>query len=80
MDRVNECDWCLAGARGCRLKSLPATDAKGKLIVSLFLMLPYLLDCLICARNAMYIVLLLQMMGDGMGGGGRGERGGGGGH
>ena len=72
MDRVNEYGWCLARARGCQLKSLPATDLKGKLIISLFLMVPYLLDCLICARNTMYIVLLLQMMGDGMGGGGVG--------
>ena len=32
-------------------------------IISSFLTLPHLLDCFICARNAMSIVLLLQMMG-----------------
>ena len=47
----------------------PATDPKCKLIISSFLKLPHLLDCLICTRNAMSIVLLLQMMGDGIGGG-----------
>ena len=38
-------------------------DPKCKLIISSFLTLPHLLDCLICVRNAMPIVLLLQMMG-----------------
>ena len=49
----------------------PGPDPKCKLIISSFLTLPHLLDCLICARNAMPIVLLLQMMGggDGIGGG-----------
>ena len=37
-----------------------APDPKGKLIISPFLTLPHLLDCLICTRNAMPIVLLLQ--------------------
>ena len=41
----------------------PAPDPKCKLIMSSFLTLPHLLDCLICTRNAMPIVLLLQMMG-----------------
>ena len=41
----------------------PAPDPKCKLIISSFLTLPHLLDCLICTRNAMPIVLLLQMMG-----------------
>ena len=50
----------------------PAPDPKCKLIISSFLTLPYLLDCLICTRNAMPIVLLLQMLGgwDRWGGGG----------
>ena len=39
-------------------------DPKYKLIIS-FLTLPHLLDCLICTRNA--IVLLLQMRGNGKG-------------
>ena len=41
----------------------PAPNPKCKLIISSFLTLPHLLDCLICTRNAMSIVLLLQMMG-----------------
>ena len=45
-------------------------DSKCKLIVSSFLRLPHLLDCRICPKNAMSIVLLLQLMGGG--GGGRG--------
>ena len=49
------------------------TDPKYKLIISSFLTLPHLLDCLICTRNNMSIVLLLQMMG-----GEGGERHGGG--
>ena len=46
----------------------PTPDPKCKLIISPFLSLPHLLDCLICTRNAMSIVLLLQLMGDGLGG------------
>ena len=45
----------------------PAPDPKCKLIMSSFLTLPHLLDCLICTRNVMSIVLLLQMMEDGIG-------------
>ena len=47
----------------------PAADPKCKLIISSFLTLPHLLDCPTCNRNAMSIVLLLKMMGDGIGGG-----------
>ena len=47
----------------------PAPDPKCKLIILSFLTLPHLLDYLICTRNAMSIVLVLQMMGDGIGGG-----------
>ena len=48
-----------------------APDLNYKLIISSFLTLPYLLDCLICTRNAMSIVFLLQIMGglDKLGGG-----------
>ena len=40
----------------------PAQDAKCNLIISPFLTLPDLLDCLFCTRNAMSIVWLLQML------------------
>ena len=39
------------------------SDPKCKLIISSFVTLPHLLDCLICTRNAMSIVLLLKTMG-----------------
>ena len=39
-----------------------APDSKCKLIISTFLKLPHLLDCLICTRNTMSVVLL-QIMG-----------------
>ena len=50
----------------------PTPDPNWKLITSSFLTLPHLRDCLICTRNAMSIVFLLQMMGgyDRWGGGG----------
>ena len=41
----------------------PATDPKCKLNTSSFLTLPHLSDCLICTRNSVSIVLLLQMVG-----------------
>ena len=44
-------------------------NSKRKLIISPFPKLPYLLDCLISTRNAMSIVLLLQLMGHGLRGG-----------
>ena len=46
------------------LTQRPVLDPKCKLIISPFLTLPHLLDCLIFTRNAMSIVLLLQMMGE----------------
>ena len=52
------------------LTQQPTPDPKCKLIISSFIALPHLLDCPICTRNA--IVLLLQMMA------GRDRRGGGG--
>ena len=41
----------------------PTPDPKSKLIISSFLTLPHLLDRLICTRNTMSIILVLQMMG-----------------
>ena len=49
------------------LTSEQVPDLKFMLNISLFLTLPHLLDCLICTRNAMSIVLLLQLMGDRLG-------------
>ena len=40
----------------------PAPDTKRKLNISSFLILPYLLDCLISPRNSMSILLLLWIM------------------
>ena len=42
----------------------PASDRKCNLIISSFLTLPHLLDCLICSRNAMSIVLYLLIIGE----------------
>ena len=39
-----------------------APEPKCKLIISPFLKVQHLLDCLICTRNAMSIVFLLQLM------------------
>ena len=41
-------------------------DPKSKLTISSFLTLQHVLDCLICTRNTMSIVLLLLMMKDGI--------------
>ena len=46
-----------------------APDPKCKLNILSFLSLPHLSDCLIYSRNSMSIVLLLQMIGDGIGAG-----------
>ena len=54
--------WLVSCKRQGMLTEGPAPDPKCKLIISSFLTLPHLLDCLICVRNAMSIVLLLQMM------------------
>ena len=43
----------------------PTPDSKCKLNISSFFTLTHLLDCLICTRNFMSIVLLLQMEGVG---------------
>ena len=47
------------------LTQWPTPHPKCKLIISSFLVFPYLLDCLIYTRNAIFIVLLLDMMGGG---------------
>ena len=40
----------------------PTPDPKCKLIISSFLTLPHLLDSLICTRNVLSFVLLLQIV------------------
>ena len=50
----------------------PAPGPKSKLIISSLLTLTHFLDCCIATRNAVSIVLLLQVMGGGIGVGGRG--------
>ena len=60
--------WLASCRRQGILTQGPTPDLKCKLIISPFLSLPHLLDCLICTRNAMSIILLLQLMGDGLGG------------
>ena len=50
----------------------PAPGPKSKLIISSLLTLTHFLDCCIATRNAVSIVLLLQIMGGGIGVGGRG--------
>ena len=42
-------------------------DSKCKLTISSFLTLTHVLDCDICTRNTMSIILLLLMMKDGKG-------------
>ena len=54
------------------LTQRPTADLKCKLNVSSFLTLAHLLDCLICTRDYMSIVLLLEMMGNRIGGWGGG--------
>ena len=60
--------WLASCRRQGILTQGPTPDPKCKLIISPFLSLPHLLDCHICTRNAMSIILLLQLMGDGLGG------------
>ena len=40
----------------------PTPDSKCKLIISPFLTFPHLIDCLICTRNVMSVVLSLELM------------------
>ena len=54
--------WLVFYRRQRMLTQGHTPDPKCKFIVSLFLIFPHLLDCLICTRNAMSIVQLLKMM------------------
>ena len=49
------------------LTEAPTPDLKCKLNISSFLTLPHLSDCLICTRNSVSIVFVLEMVGDGIG-------------
>ena len=60
--------WLVSCRRQGMVTQGPAPDPKCKSTISSFFALPYLLDCLVCTRNAMPIVLLLQIMGGGIGG------------
>ena len=51
------------------LAERPAPDRKRKFITSSFITLPYLSDCLICTRNVIPNLLLLQIWEDGIAGG-----------
>ena len=62
--------WVVSCRRQGVLTQGPAPDSKSKLIISTFLTVPHLLDCLICARKSMSIVLLIQIIGGWVGGGG----------
>ena len=48
----------------------PVPDPKCELNITSFLTLPHPLHCLICAKDIMVTLLLLQVMGDGKVGGG----------
>ena len=65
-DGINKCGWCLGGGRWCWL--MDPKDPKCMLTISPFLLTPHLLDCLISTRNAMSIVLLIQLIGSVEGG------------
>ena len=54
--------WLVSCRRQGMLTQGPAPDLKCKLNISSFLTLPNLLDCLICTRNCVSIVLLLWMV------------------
>ena len=56
--------WLVSCRRQGMLTQGPTPDSKCKLIISSFLTLPHLLDCLIYTRNTKSIVLWLQMMGE----------------
>ena len=55
--------WLVSCRRQGMLTQGPSPDSKCKLNISSFLTLPHLLDCLICTRSSVSIVLLLRMMG-----------------
>ena len=51
--------WLVSCRRQGMLTQGPAPDPKCKLNISSFFTLPHLLDCLICTKNSVSIVLLL---------------------
>ena len=55
--------WQVSCRRQGMLTQGSTLDPKCKLIISSFPTFPHLLDCLICTRNGMSIVLFLQMIG-----------------
>ena len=55
--------WLVSCRRQGMLTQGPAPDSKRKLNISSFLTLQHLLDCLICTRNSVSIVLLSWIMG-----------------
>ena len=55
--------WLVSWRRQGILTQGPAPDPKCKLNISSFLALPNLSDCLICTRNSVSIVFLLEMVG-----------------
>ena len=62
--------WLVPCRRQRMLTQRPAPDPKCKWNISSFLTLPHLLDCLICTRNSVSIVLLYYEWWGGEGGGG----------
>ena len=54
--------WLVSCRRQGMLTQGPTPDPKCKLNISSFLPLLHLLDCLICSRNSVSILLLLWMM------------------
>ena len=60
--------WLMSYRRQEMLIEGQAPHPKRRVNISSFLALAHLLDCLICTRNSLSIVLLLGMMGDRIGG------------
>ena len=55
--------WLVSCKRQGMQTDVPVPYPGCKLKISSFITLPHVLDCLICTKNAMSIVLLLLMMG-----------------
>ena len=74
LGRWNQKIWLVSCRRQGMVTQEPTPVPKCKLLIPSFLTVLHLLDCLICTRNALSIVLLLQMAGrwNRCGGGGRG--------
>ena len=54
--------WLMSCRRQRKLTQGPAPDPKCKLIILSFFTLPHVLDCLICSRKSMSILMVLQIM------------------